>query len=121
MILIHAGVFCVLVAAAAASTANVWLPESFPNPATPAGSELCGLGGKPGFLCDPDRLLSEDERQQLNGLLFKLEDAFEIAGCGGVQLGVAVLQKMHADTSAESFSRALRGIWKVGHMPVRAR
>ncbi|KAI6199857.1 hypothetical protein M3Y96_00671700 [Aphelenchoides besseyi] len=54
------------------ASAVVWDAYNYPNPTTQAGAKQCGLRSA-GQLCDPDGVLSEDERYRLNHELTRLE------------------------------------------------
>ena len=105
------------------AAAAPWRADHFPNPTQMSSVNACGLPGETGYLCDPDRLLSDTDRWALHKALFGLEDDWGME-CGGaarvgVQMGVAVMQQMAAGSSPKEFARQLRRDWQLGHMPVR--
>jgi hypothetical protein len=50
----------------------VWDANNYPNPTTQAGAKLCGLRSA-GNLCDPDGILTEEQRYRINHELSRLE------------------------------------------------
>ena len=50
---------------ASSVSARQWSPQSFPNPLTDVN--LCGRGGKPSWICDPDRILSDISQNVVEG------------------------------------------------------
>ena len=65
-------VLCLLAFASLAS-AKQWAPQNFPNPATEVTS--CGRNGKPSWICDPDRILSEYSQDVVEGSIHEIAAA----------------------------------------------
>ena len=62
-----------LLAFASLTSAKQWSPQSFPNPATDV--TLCGRNGKPSWICDPDRILSEYSQDVVEGSIHEIAAA----------------------------------------------
>lgn len=62
-----------LLAFASLTSAKQWSPQNFPNPATDVTS--CGRNGKPSWICDPDRVLSEYSQDIVEGSIHEIAAA----------------------------------------------
>lgn len=56
-----------------------WLPEKFPNPIR--NPRQCGLGDEPGYVCDPNGLLTRHQRKTLNWFLKGIADTVNTDEC----------------------------------------
>lgn len=65
-------VLCLL-AFASLALAKPWTPQNFPNPETDVTS--CGRNGKPSWICDPDRILSEYSQDIVEGSIHEIAAA----------------------------------------------
>eukprot|EP00191_Tetraselmis_sp_GSL018_P010159 CAMPEP_0177596786 /NCGR_PEP_ID=MMETSP0419_2-20121207/11325_1 /TAXON_ID=582737 /ORGANISM="Tetraselmis sp., Strain GSL018" /LENGTH=540 /DNA_ID=CAMNT_0019088835 /DNA_START=174 /DNA_END=1792 /DNA_ORIENTATION=- len=114
-------------ATAIADTGAAWSPGEFPNPTV--AHESCGRGVK-SWICDPDRLLSKEEQDLVEGIIKKIAEGaqpFKKLPCGssaeaGAQVAVAVVKSMDrsfragksAGTAARLFAKGLHDSWGVG-------
>lgn len=105
--------------------ATSWSPSDFPNPKT--DWQACNRNVK-SSVCDPDRILSKDEADLVDGTLIDLyagNDPFARLPCAekepqGLQVGVAIINHMKIPsekTSADQaayFAQQLHNQWGVG-------
>lgn len=104
-----------------------WNPSNFPNPKRDI--HLCGRGGKPSNICDPDNVLgSEKAGDRIEGILKDIWDGVPPYGtirCGdgalhGYQVAVALMKKMEVGPhqtpagAAEAMAKDLYAKWNVG-------
>ncbi|ESO89341.1 hypothetical protein LOTGIDRAFT_229193 [Lottia gigantea] len=82
-----------------------WTPEQFPNPQR--NSQACGLRNERGYVCDPNRILSEEEIDALNWLLLGLVQNDTHCPCSvwaceqkkqGYSVGIAIVKKLKLPT-----------------------
>ncbi len=78
-----------------------WQKEMFPNP------DQCGRGDV-SMICDPDAVLTETEKNSIEGWLNLIYES------RGLQVSVALMEKMNTGDSAEVFARYLHDTWGVG-------
>ncbi|DBA84123.1 TPA: hypothetical protein ACH3X1_006599 [Trebouxia sp. C0004] len=123
-----AAVLCLLIFASLAS-AKQWSPQNFPNPATDV--TLCGRNGKPSWICDPDRILSEYSQDVIEGSIHEIAAAkspYRPANCpdlphdaAGYQVAVVLVQSLKLQNGrseaeqAEYFAKSLHKAWGVGN------
>ncbi|XP_076445673.1 uncharacterized protein LOC143283351 [Babylonia areolata] len=56
-----------------------WLPDNFPNPLKK--HSICGLGKTPGYVCDPNRILTQHQLTTLNWFLQGIADTVNTDQC----------------------------------------
>ncbi|KAL3139146.1 hypothetical protein ABBQ32_005931 [Trebouxia sp. C0010 RCD-2024] len=110
------------------TSAKQWSPLNFPNPVKDI--RLCGRGGKPSWICDPDHVLSEYSQNVIEGSIHEIataQDPYRSAHCpkpspdaAGYQVAVALVDRMKLENGrtqaeqAEFFAKSLHKNWGVG-------
>lgn len=101
-----------------------WSADDFPNPVKDI--HLCGRRGVASWICDPDGVLSYEEANRLEGIIFALSKETH-SGCSmdkekpGFQLGLALMRKISiyavesADEIVQLMAERLHSKWGVGH------
>lgn len=104
---------------------RAWIKESFPHPVN--NRDLCGRNGVKSWICDPDKILRDDETNTLEEMLQHVatnthSDCPYDSDRPGYQIGIAVMRKMavpserSAEEMAREFARHLHNKWGVGHI-----
>lgn len=98
-----------------------WRPGQVPNP--DKEPEACGLP-KPGWLCDPDGILSPEGRAMAMNAMLAIREKTSVQcpdGERGYQVGVALIRQMHPDewtgskeATATKFAQEIGDRWGVG-------
>lgn len=66
-----------------------WSPLAFPAPTGGNGIAACGLQNGPGLLCDPDCLLTSEQRETVASVLVGMQNSVRVP-CGESIAGVQV-------------------------------
>lgn len=104
-----------------------WRPSDFPDPKRDV--HLCGRGGRPSNICDPDNVLNDEKAtNRIEGILKDIwegKEPYAKAPCGakdlqGYQVAVAIMRKMEvkwgrsASKAAQTMAKSLHARWGVG-------
>lgn len=105
-----------------------WRPQDLPNPQQDQ-TGICGRNERKSAVCDPDGMLPESSKDELEGLINMIAEGtgeYSISACGdhytGFQIAVLIIERMasgykrlnDASSRAQHFARDIHDSWGVG-------